>query len=97
MRIPDDQIRTSEVRGWKGIHLVHVWESACSQKVRILLRAKKIPWVSHPVDLARQQHVTPWFLGIDPRGLPGLVTRGDAACRRLRGTTLGDLLADAAR
>ncbi|MBW2312710.1 MAG: glutathione S-transferase family protein [Deltaproteobacteria bacterium] len=77
MQIADDQIRTSEVRNWKGIHLLHFSDSSCSQKVRILLREKQIPWESHPVDLARQKHVTPWFLGINPRGVvPVLVHDG---------------------
>ena len=77
MRIPDDEIRTVEVRQWRGVHLLHFSESSCSQKVRIMLREKGIPWESHPVDLARQQHVTPWFLGINPRGVvPALVHDG---------------------
>lgn len=77
MQIPDDQIRTEEVRGWRGVHLLHFSDSSCSQKVRILLREKEIPWESHPVDLARQKHVTPWFLGINPRGVvPVLVHDG---------------------
>jgi len=77
MQIPDDEIRTEEVRRWKGVHLLHFSESSCSQKVRILLREKGIDWESHPIDLARQQHVTPWFLGINPRGVvPVLVHDG---------------------
>lgn len=77
MQIPDDEIRTAEVKRWQGIHLLHFSESACSQKVRILLREKGIPWQSHPVDLLREQHVTPWFLGINPRGVvPVLVHDG---------------------
>ena len=77
MRIPDEQVRTAEVKDWKGLHLLHFFASSCSQKVRILLREKGIAWESHPVDLAREQHVTPWFLGINPRGVvPVLVHDG---------------------
>jgi glutathione S-transferase len=77
MQIPDDQVRTAEVKEWTGLHLLHFSASSCSQKVRILLREKRIAWQSHPVDLARQQHVTPWFLGINPRGVvPVLVHDG---------------------
>ncbi len=77
MILPGDQVTTAEVRDWKGLHLLHFQSSTCSQKVRILLREKGLPWTSHPVDLARHQHVTPWFLGINPRGVvPVLVHDG---------------------
>ena len=77
MQLTDEQVTTLEVRNWKGIHLLHFAGSSCSQKVRILLAEKGIPWVSHPVDLARQKNTTPWFLGINPRGVvPVLVHDG---------------------
>ena len=77
MQLAPDEVTNSEVRGWKGIHLLHFQGSSCSQKVRILLSEKGIPWQSHPVDLARHKHVSPWFLGINPRGVvPVLVHDG---------------------
>jgi glutathione S-transferase len=77
VQIPDEQVTTAEVKGWKGLHLLHFQASSCSQKVRILLREKQIEWESHPVDLLRDQHVTPWYLGINPRGVvPVLVHDG---------------------
>ena len=45
--------------------------------MRILLREKDIPFESHPVNLATEQHVSRWFLGINPRGVvPVLVHDG---------------------
>ncbi len=77
MIIPDDQVTTDEVKSWKGLHLLHFQSSSCSQKVRVLLREKRIPYESHPVDLARQKHVSPWYLGINPRGVvPAIVHDG---------------------
>jgi len=77
MILDDSQITTRDVVGWKGLHLLHFRGSACSQKVRILLREKRLNYVSHPVDLARHKHVTPWYLGINPRGVvPVLVHDG---------------------
>ena len=77
MRLRDDQVRTEEVRNWKGVHLLHYQASSCSQKVRILLSEKGIPWTSHPVNLARFENTRPWFLGINPRGVvPVLVHDG---------------------
>lgn len=77
MKLDVAQVTTAEVETWKGLHLLHYSGSSCSQKVRILLREKHLPFVSHPVDLARNEHVTPWFLGINPRGVvPVLVHDG---------------------
>jgi glutathione S-transferase len=77
MRLPDDQVRTEEVRNWNGVHLLHFQDSSCSQKVRILLSEKGIPWTPHPVNLARFENTRPWFLGINPRGVvPVLVHDG---------------------
>lgn len=78
MIISGDQVTTAEVKAWTGVHLLHFRSSACSQKVRILLREKGIEYTSHPVNLATEQHVTPWFLGINPRGVvPVLVHDGE--------------------
>jgi glutathione S-transferase len=51
--------------------------SSCSQKLRIFLNLKGIPWESHPIDLVKNENFQPWFLGINPRGLvPVLVHDG---------------------
>ena len=77
MQLSDETVTTQEVKSWQGLHLLHFQGSSCSQKVRILLAEKGIAWESHPVDLIRQTHATPWFLGINPRGVvPVLVHDG---------------------
>jgi len=76
-RLFDEDVKTREVLDWEGVHLLHFSGSSCSQKTRIFMNLKGIPWTSHPVDLAAQQNYTPWFLGINPRGLvPVLVHDG---------------------
>ena len=76
-RLLDEDIKTREVLDWQGVHLLHFPTSSCSRKTRIFLNMKGIDWVSHPVNLAAQQNYTPWFLGINPRGLvPVLVHDG---------------------
>jgi glutathione S-transferase len=73
----DSDIRTREVLDWKGVHVLHFMGSSCSQKLRIFLNLKKIPWVSHPIDLPGHENMQPWFLGINPRGLvPVLIDDG---------------------
>ncbi|CAE7593651.1 tfdB [Symbiodinium microadriaticum] len=66
-----------KVKSWKGLHLLHFQGSACSQKVRVLLAEKGLSYTSHPINLARNEHVTAWYLGINPRGVvPVLVHDG---------------------
>jgi glutathione S-transferase len=71
-------VANSAVKNWRGLHLLHYGASPTSQKVRILLNEKNLAWESHHVDLRKQQHVTSWFLRINPRGdVPVLVHDGD--------------------
>ena len=77
VQLVDGDIRTREVLGWKGVHVLHYSGSSCSQKLRIFLALKGIPWESHVVDLHANENFQPWFLGINPRGLvPVLVHDG---------------------
>jgi glutathione S-transferase len=77
VQLIDSDIKTRDVLGWNGVHVLHYSGSSCSQKLRIFLNLKGIPWESHPVDLHANENFTPWFLGINPRGLvPVLVHDG---------------------
>jgi glutathione S-transferase len=77
VQLVDSDIKTREVLGWKGIHVLHFAGSSCSQKLRVFLNLKGIEWQSHPIDLPNYQNMQPWFLGINPRGLvPVLVDDG---------------------
>jgi glutathione S-transferase len=77
VQLADGDIKTREVLGWKGVHVLHFMGSSCSQKLRIFLNLKGIPWQSHPIDLPSYENMQPWFLGINPRGLvPVLVHDG---------------------
>ena len=77
VQLVDSDIKTREVLGWKGVHVLHFMGSSCSQKLRVFLNLKGIPWQSHPIDLPHYENMQPWFLGINPRGLvPVLVHDG---------------------
>jgi glutathione S-transferase len=77
VQLVDSDIKTREVLGWKGVHVLHFMGSSCSQKLRIFLNLKGIKWESHLVDLHTNENFRPWFLGINPRGLvPVLVHDG---------------------
>ncbi|WP_323794694.1 glutathione S-transferase family protein [Nisaea sp.] len=67
----------ADIAGWRGVHLFHFGMSSCSQKVRLHLRLKGIPWTGHLVDLASHENYGPDFLAINPRGMvPVLVLDG---------------------
>ncbi len=77
VQLVDSDIKTREVLDWKGVHVLHAMGSSCSQKLRIFLNLKGIPWESHILDLHGNENFRPWFLGINPRGLvPVLVHDG---------------------
>jgi glutathione S-transferase len=77
VQLVDTDIKTREVLGWKGVHVLHFMGSSCSQKLRVFLNLKGIAWQSHPIDLPHYENMQPWFLGINPRGLvPVLVHDG---------------------
>lgn len=79
VQLIDGDIKTREVLDWKDVHILHFRGSSCSQKLRIFLNLKGIPWHSHPIDLPGEENMQPWFLGINPRGLvPVLVHDGTA-------------------
>jgi ganglioside-induced differentiation-associated protein 1 len=77
VQLVDSDVRTREVLDWKGLHVLHFMGSSCSQKLRVFLNLKGIPWQSHHIDLPANENFQPWFLGINPRGLvPVLVHDG---------------------
>ena len=77
VQLADSDIKTREVLGWKGVHVLHFMGSSCSQKLRIFLNLKGIAWQSHLIDLPGNENMQPWFLGINPRGLvPVLIDDG---------------------
>lgn len=77
MQLPDSDIRTREVLGWEGVHLLHYDLSSCSQKVRILMGELGIDYISHPINLMRDEQRSNWYRGINPRALvPVLVHDG---------------------
>jgi glutathione S-transferase len=77
VQLIDGDIKTREVLAWQGVHILHFMGSSCSQKLRVFLNLKGIPWQSHHIDLPGNENFRPWFLGVNPRGLvPVLVHDG---------------------
>jgi len=59
------------------LELYHFGLSVCSQKVRLVLEEKGLPWKSHPVNLMRNEQLRPEYLALNPNGVvPTLVHDG---------------------
>ena len=78
MKLLSSDIKTKEILGWKGTHLLNYQFSACSMKTRIYLNLKKIPFTSHQINLSAGENFSEWFQGINPRSLvPVLIHDGE--------------------
>ncbi len=74
MEIPTQR---EDIKALQGVHIFHFPISNCSQRVRIAASEKGIAWISHIVDLTRDEHTTPEYLRLNPKGLvPVLVHDG---------------------
>jgi glutathione S-transferase len=63
------------------LELWHATHSTCSQKVRICLAEKGLPWKSHFVDLRRFQHLEPEFLALNPAAMVPVLKDGGQVIR----------------
>ena len=66
--------------------------STCSQKVRLVLAEKDIAWQDRRVSFAKHEHISHWYLKLNPKGvLPTLVHDGRAV---LDSSVIGEYLED---
>ena len=69
--------KDSEVQHLKGLHLYHHGMSQCSQRVRICLEEKQLPWVDHTINLMKGEHLEEAYGRINPNNVvPTLVHDG---------------------
>lgn len=52
-----------------ALELLHAPVSTCSQRVRMSLAEKGLPWRDRRVSFAQQEHLSPEFLRLNPNGL----------------------------
>jgi glutathione S-transferase len=73
--------------------LYHGWTSSASRKVRFALAEKGLAYDSRPVDIRKNEHHTPEYRGINPRGVvPALIHNGVAL---IESTFINEYLDDA--
>ena len=62
--------------------MLELWNapvSTCSQKVRMALFEKGLPWKDRRIEFARNDHLSDWYLALNPNGVvPTLVHDGDS-------------------
>ncbi len=67
----------TSLKDLKGLHLWHGDLSSCSQRVRITLAEKDLNWESHVISIPKNEHATPAYQAINPKGLvPAFVHDG---------------------
>jgi len=49
--------------------LYHYWSSVCSQKARMCLAEKKIPWQSRHVDIFKFENYSDWYTKLNPKNV----------------------------
>lgn len=60
-----------------GLHLWHAELSSCAQRVRITLAEKDLDWTGYLIDIPKNEHATPQYQAINPKGLvPAFVDNG---------------------
>ena len=56
VQLLDSDIKTREVLGWKGVHVLHFMGSSCSQKLRIFLNLKDPVGISSGRPAEQREH-----------------------------------------
>lgn len=51
------------------LKLYHYWSSVCSQKARMCLCERKIPWQSHHVDIFHFENYSDWYTKLNPKNV----------------------------
>lgn len=51
------------------LRLYHYWSSVCSQKARMYLAEKGIPWESRHVDIFRFENYSDWYTKLNPKNV----------------------------
>ena len=75
--MPEIEPVDQSLKSLQGLHLWHAPMSSCSQRVRIVLSETGHPYVSHLVNLEKDEHASAAYQAIHPKGLvPALVDNG---------------------
>ncbi len=69
---------STTAKSLEGLHLYHFVFSNCSQRVRLALAEKQLSWVSHHLDLTKNEHINSEYQALNPKGVvPTLIYDGE--------------------
>jgi len=75
--MPIIETRRDDIKKLQGLHLYHFAASNCSQRARLALEEKQLRWISHHIDLSKNEHTTEAFQALNPNGVvPVLIHDG---------------------
>ncbi|WP_051927671.1 glutathione S-transferase family protein [Ruegeria halocynthiae] len=74
--MPEIDTKREHIRALEGVHLFHFSMSTCSQRVRMTATEKGVDWTSHHIDLGKNEHLSPDFVGVNPNGLVPVFVHG---------------------
>lgn len=76
-KMPEIEPKDKSLKELSGIHLWHAPMSSCSQRVRLVLSETQKTFISHLVNLEKDEHSSASYQNIHPNGLvPALVNDG---------------------
>ena len=79
VQLSPEDIQAKDILRQPGLTLYHCQLSSSSQKVRIYLALKNLPYTAKHVEILTNEHLQPEYLAVNPRGLlPLLVDDGRA-------------------
>jgi glutathione S-transferase len=64
-------------QGRNGLKLYNFANSTCSQKVRMVLAEKGLPWEDLRIDSTRNEQLSDWYLKLNPNGVVPTLVHGD--------------------
>ena len=83
--VPAGQVKTEEVKAWKGVHLLYFDGSLCVRKVQLVLALKGIEYTRAPVSPMNLR--TEWYLAGRTRiwGMQNMRSEGSRLAESERG------------
>lgn len=71
------QSKTSDPIGDAPITLYNFPVSTCSQKVKMALNEKQVPFTNYEVDWRAEEHLSDWYLKMNPNGVVPTLKHGE--------------------
>ena len=75
--IAEKRSQDVEKRTPSNLKLYALAWSICSQRVRLAIEEKQLPYDEHTVDFSKAENLEPWYLEMNPRGVVPTISEND--------------------